>query len=534
MALFSDSIPRFAPQKSDHGKVSFLTKMYPSNQAQAIRRFIQGKALQYRCSLTVRWLSNDDDQPKNSSAEKDFAALSRAFTAGPDKPRQPRLVEQGRQQENSDGASNLTTRITSVEEGKKDGKPKSPGFDDFFAQLEKKRSRPRKSKVKHLSPPSRRGNQSDATNSSLARDEKSRESIVSFFDRIDAVADKRQRNVKGENEELDMSSSDDQNGGIGTISSSRSPPSSMSAGKRPIADLFPVKKQRSPNAFDEASFDEYIDLVRTQLLPNKKFLKHGTKKSVTGDRAQAVIDWITSNEPSIKYNLPLLTKALQKNLTADEIANSSKIFKNELRDQRTAFMEHHGWDDLQYEAAQGALTFVGGLCAKTSNADPLEIAWKKLKEGGFLLQKDLLHNYLYVMSTFSSRSTTTDLASLDVKNKNVGGSILDFLSRPPSGSSKFHGDNRCQPRNAESGGEDDEHDDAPSELALFHDFLYGPCEQSLMIRVRKLVSRGQEKMAEQLLDESFVSTFQLSCYVLPFKLRLHSYEYANFSISGSG
>eukprot|EP00536_Pseudo-nitzschia_multiseries_P012511 jgi/Psemu1/244626/estExt_Genewise1.C_4820012 len=45
---------------------------------------------------------------------------------------------------------------------------------------------------------------------------------------------------------------------------------------------------------------------------------------------------------------------------------------------------------------------MGGLCAKRCTAQPLDVAWSKLKEMGHpMTSKAVLHNYLYVAATFS-------------------------------------------------------------------------------------------------------------------------------------
>ena len=61
------------------------------------------------------------------------------------------------------------------------------------------------------------------------------------------------------------------------------------------------------------------------------------------------------------------------------------------------------------------------MCAKKATGAPIDIAWQKLKEAGYEMEKDRIHNYLYVSATFSTRSI--DLSSSGVP------SIIDYLNR---------------------------------------------------------------------------------------------------------
>ena len=64
--------------------------------------------------------------------------------------------------------------------------------------------------------------------------------------------------------------------------------------------------------------------------------------------------------------------------------------------------------------------------------------------------------------------------------------------------------------NQKEGGETEDTIDVASEVALCHDFLYDPSEQSTSIRVRMLVSQGRAKDAERLLDMNTVGDCLLS------------------------
>jgi hypothetical protein len=167
-------------------------------------------------------------------------------------------------------------------------------------------------------------------------------------------------------------------------------------------------------------------------------------------------------------------------------------------------MEHYGWNDKQYMAATGALTNVGNLCAKRATAPPVEIAWQKLKEAGYKMDKEVLHTFLYVTSTFSSSSYSSTRSRLSLKNREKS-SLVSFLDDTTNNYSKP----TVFPTNKDAGPsdafEEEEWMDVSTEVALCHDLLYEPTEQSTSIRVRMLVAQGNAKEAEKLLDSSEVS-----------------------------
>jgi hypothetical protein len=62
---------------------------------------------------------------------------------------------------------------------------------------------------------------------------------------------------------------------------------------------------------------------------------------------------------------------------------------------------------------------------------------------------------------------------------------------------------------------ENEYIDVTSEVAVCHDFLFEPTEQSMSIRVRMLVSQGMPREAEILLDAFAVSgDVRFCCYCL--------------------
>jgi hypothetical protein len=469
--------------------------------------------------LGQRWFSQnkdseniDDDQRKTRKFSKQSDPLLRAFeTKNVSKktvstPSQYQLDKTQRNRPKNDKNTSIRTARTNTVSSSTE---KKASLADFFADLgaNSKASPPTtKDGAGHARTP--RGNVFSGDRPPSNQYNKDSGDVGSFFDKVDAIMKR--------NEELKTSLSSS-NGEISSthherilstsLQSASSSPTLANGGRRSILDMFPPNKPRSPNAYDEEMFEQY-SVVMEHVMSMPKFLRRHTRKSVAGPRAQAIVDWLQSDEPSIPCQLPLLEKALTKEgLSQEETLHATELFRIEMSAQREAFLRHHGWDKGQYTNAGVALANIGALCAKTANAKPIDIAWKKLKEGGFPMKFDMLHNYLYVTATFSTRSATRLLASLH--SGGVGSSILEFLSGPVGSSggaraesSRAKGIVANAPLEVEDGVMPFE--DLPSEMAICHDIQYKPSEQTLMIRVRMLVLQGKARMAEQLLDNNSV------------------------------
>jgi hypothetical protein len=86
-----------------------------------------------------------------------------------------------------------------------------------------------------------------------------------------------------------------------------------------------------------------------------------------------------------------------------------------------------------------------------------------------------------------------------------GASILDILD--PSSKQRKEATDSTQ-----NVPEENDVIDASEEVAAFHDVLFAPTEQSLSMRAKALVAKGDGKGAETLLEKvSTCLTFQISC-----------------------
>jgi hypothetical protein len=344
--------------------------------------------------------------------------------------------------------------------------------------------------------------------------------MSSFFDEVNAIVAKNKAKAAAEKEHQSPSS---------PHSSNSSPPSSSRVS---VVDILPPSSttttttttERSIDAYDEYSYDKYYDLLG-ETMDGPRFLRKNTRSPLDDDQAASVIQWLQAEEPVVPINLPTLQSAWKKGNNSDNdndnedsttsSQDTSKRFRNELLNQRNLLMEHYGWNDKQYSVAVGALTNMGNLCAKRATGPPLEVAWPKLKEAGYRMDKDTLHVFLYVSSTFSSLSSSRYNQKTTRNRKHSVGSFLDDISNYNSPSTTIHSTTKNKsvvsnhPNTSKADEEEDDWIDVTTEVALCHDILFEPTEQSTSIRVRMLVSQGKAKEAEILLDSSMVSLFWL-------------------------
>jgi hypothetical protein len=456
------------------GSSSYCDLAVPELMLQATKRHLVGvvrsRDPKCQCSSTVsgqRWFSD------NNRKEKD--ALFRA------------LRPKG---ELNSGKTSLEIRDhASRVQPQRTNSGKVATFADFFADLGTPKNKDQGERRKGTVPASQpAGIQSNPKQTRTVDN-------GSFFDDVNTIME---RNHAKPSFEMSNTLSEAKDRGASPGSANRftldkhahSPPT-----QRSIFDTFPVHKPRSPNAYEEEAFDQYCEVLK-QTMDNKKFLRGHTSKPLAGEKAQAVIDWLMSAEPTLECNLPLLDKAIKEGLSDEELSEATDVLRRELKSQQDTFKDHHGWDTEQYRIAVGALRNMGGICARNASAPPLDVAWQKLKEVGYKMDKESLNNFLYVSSTFSIRSAP----SYGSKR----GSVLDFLG----GGGGYDLQDETEDETEES---PKETADVAAEVALCHDFLFEPSEQSVSIRVRMLVAQGNARAAETLLDQNSVSPLFAPC-----------------------
>jgi hypothetical protein len=136
--------------------------------------------------------------------------------------------------------------------------------------------------------------------------------------------------------------------------------------------------------------------------------------------------------------------------------------------------------------------------------------WPKMNEAGYKMDKKVLHNILYISSTFSfpdmNRRSSRGLPSR--WKSHPGGSLFDFLDDKTNDHTFELGEIESTTDDSSDSGTDNDRVDIASDVAKFHDILYEATEQTTSIRVRRLVSEGKTVEAEKILDESTVCTHE--------------------------
>ena len=356
----------------------------------------------------------------------------------------------------------------------------------------------------------------------------------SFFDEVNAFMDrkgkeqeerKRATTTALTNESDSVASTPTFRASISDLIPPRSSPTNNSSESN---DSFSPIDDRNSVGYNCSieSWDRYSELIEEVIEGPRFLIKIQSKKSK--DEAEKkrqigqVVEWLRSETPLVETSLPtldlLLTEGVlvrsedpgnemeengegEKELNREGMYTSRrKIFREELNAQKELFLNEMCWTKKQYEGATGALVAIGNLCARNCTAPPLDMAWSKLKELGYPMKnKDVLHNYLYVASTFSLPRRKSSLTSERINDGGMGGddslpSVLDILS----GTS----DSTCSISSDGLGYEID----LSAEVALCHDFLHEATEQSTGIHVQRLVQLGKANAAEALLEASVVSS----------------------------
>ena len=263
----------------------------------------------------------------------------------------------------------------------------------------------------------------------------------------------------------------------------------QSSGKESIFEVFKIPdppSPRDPDSFDADACEAYAQIIDSIML-KEKFLRRHTRKPIRPEDAAPVIKWLKREKLAIGYDLPEFTKALMMGVKElDGESNSREQFAREIAKQRKGFIEHTGFTKNQYKMAAGAIVQAANLCAKHKNGQAVAVVWEKMKEAG-IADKRALHALLHVSSTvvIGNRRRRTRYERL------VDVSILDVLDDVDGKSESDEAENYVE---------------TTDELAVYHDLLHEPTEQSVGVRVKLLVAQGKAKEAERLLDSHSTST----------------------------
>ena len=270
----------------------------------------------------------------------------------------------------------------------------------------------------------------------------------------------------------------------------------------------------NPHAYDNEIFEQYETLMREEL-ENQKFVHMRTRdmKGSTEDEKQEylrpVYKWLLDRERRIPYDLPTLRQvsqnpeAVSPGRMTDGQGESLLVvgdrFRGELEKQKTAFLEETGLTPNQYKVAEKAVQVLATNCAKRARAAPVEVMWEKIKESGMMPPANVMSTILYVVSTGGSvlstflrrgsHSRESKLSSISSLFSGISGTRMNDTVSASKGDEKIE--------------DTDENEDSVNildEVALWHDMLYEPTDNSTSLRVKGLISKGDAQGAEQLLE----------------------------------
>jgi pentatricopeptide repeat protein len=345
----------------------------------------------------------------------------------------------------------------------------------------------------------------------------SKSKFVPFFQEVDNLYGSS-NNSKGGNEKITsffQSLGDAPPDRVKTTMPAPSPtaaPSSLdSSNTLSIFDVFPIpdvveETTVNENAYDEEAYRQYRDMI-DEILANDRYQRRHTKRPFTDDFLAPIQTWLQAAEPIVEYKLPLFHQCVEQGL--DTTSQDDDAFRSELAAQRQAFLKEVALNDKQYQQAIVALVLVGNLCAKRARSLPLDVAWEKVKEAGMLFDKSALNSYLYSCTMYVGSNRGTLFSA--------GDSVLDMLGSPLSTTTTTK-----EPKSDEKTDEEKKYAaNLPEEVATFHDLLYEPTEESVTIRIKALVAKGNARAAEALLNHFSVSFFfaRGQCLVCVYLLR---------------
>lgn len=143
-----------------------------------------------------------------------------------------------------------------------------------------------------------------------------------------------------------------------------------------------------------------------------------------------------------------------RNVDIDISLSNPNEFQEQIKRQSQKIEDEGKLNSHQRQLALRALSYMGDYCAKKQTSLPLYVAWDKIKEAGLTPRNHALSSYLYMLSSQND---------------------IDEIHSSSDGS------------------------DIPGEVAMFHDIMYEPTENTVSIRIKSLVRQGKAAEAEDLL-----------------------------------
>jgi len=221
---------------------------------------------------------------------------------------------------------------------------------------------------------------------------------------------------------------------------------------------FKELSKRPDDAFDRYASSSFHQVLK-QLEADPKFGRKHTSKPVKKASLDQILEYLYSEVPVCALEL--------------DIQNSPETLTKQVLLQKERFCKATGIDEPDHEHLCRHMLRLVQLTIKAAAGEALPVLWYKVQEA-VTTRSDLLLQLLYATSTFGvSRAHTLPYAHL------VGQSLLDQLALMTD--------------------ELSDQLDTTDLIAILHDSLHKPSEQSMAVRARLFVSQGKADEAEALL-----------------------------------
>lgn len=331
------------------------------------------------------------------------------------------------------------------------------------------------------------------------------------------------------------------------------PPLSSSINNRTSASLSArtTPKPRQPEApgvplpKEGESFFDVVDSSTAEATPKDpievgwRYYQDHLSSSLPGPIEPSIEEWLRERPPldeTAEELLPMLHHVMMTAVQQDDTTNEKEQLQAELErnmihcstdndwplENHQPAHPHEGIFDRRRQRhrreeqratpwfkAKKALARITHQGAKHGHTEIVPFVWYKMKQAG-MMDQNILHTMLYLASSRSSRTRRGARTNSHPRRYELAStaSVLDML------------DDVAQCSNSN---QVDVTDSITDEIATVHDILYTPTEQTIQVRVKRLVDHDQPHEAEELLEEarlSHVPTLRLRAYVPVLRLYL--------------
>lgn len=274
----------------------------------------------------------------------------------------------------------------------------------------------------------------------------------------------------------------------------------------PLPDPDPPTPTSTTSMYDPVAYAQYREVLDV-ITESHQFQKKHRSRPVPDGVAQEVKEWLRADGPVFADGeeenavRQLVHERATGTATTEESSTVSP--SSIVSEQRRRFCERLGFTNLHYQTATGCLLQVTNHLCRGGLGAALRVVWPKVQEAGLTLDR-LLHNLLYVAATFPTSTTSRKAKSAPYAHLTGVVSILDAVLEGLPGDDETATTSTTTTTH-----------DLVDEIAIYHDLLHAPTEQSLHIRVKLLVTQGHAQQAQDLLLESSKSPLRLrSCLPL--------------------